>query len=410
VTQQKEIAFLKEAELIGERICRRALWAEDYCYWEDNFSDSNESNSKIVRRPVGLDIYFGAPGIALFLAALYSLAPDKRYRITAESSAKLTLALIDDLDPRFPMGFYVGYLGTAYALLKLGAEFSNEQFIADAIRLIRRISERDIASQKLEVLSGVAGVIPVLLSVYRKYSDEFVLNLAVEYGDRLVDNATRSDEGLSWFGMAGVSSRTLAQIGFAHGDAGIGWALLELSAVIGEKRFLIAAEAAFRYQQPWLNLFHQRLEERESLDLAAIRHILSWCNGAVGIGLSRLRAYELTSKQIYKDESEEALSTALRYDMTNQNYSLCHGIAGTADLFIYASRVLEDVGYKAVANQKGREGIEQIEQRGLPWPSGSSLHGETLNLMSGLAGIGYFYLRLYDPEKIPLLTLVQPGI
>jgi len=410
VTQQTEPAFLKEAELIGEKICRRAYWSGDHCYWEDNFTDLNKNNGAMVRQPVGPDVYFGASGITLFLAALYSLAPDERYRTTAESSAKLTLTLLDDLDPRFPIGFYVGYLGTAYALLKLGEDFSNQQFIASALQLIRRINDRDIASQGLDVLSGVAGAIPVLLTVYRKYSDEFVLNLAVEFGDRLVETATRSNEGLSWFGMAGVSSRTLEPIGFAHGDAGIGWALLELSAVTGEKRFLIAAEAAFQYQQLWLNLFRERLEERASLNLATIRHILAWCNGAVGICFSRLRAYELTGNQIYKDESEDALSTVLRYDMTNQNYSLCHGIAGTADLFIYASQVLGDIGYKDVANQKGREGIEQIEEKGLPWPCGSSLHGETLNLMSGLAGIGYFYLRLYDPKKIPPLTILQPEI
>jgi class II lanthipeptide synthase len=410
MTQQTELAFLKQAELIGEKICRRAYWSDEQCYWEDNFNDLNENNSATVRRPVGPDVYFGASGIALFLAALYSLAPDERYRTTAESSAKLTLTLLDDLDPRFPIGFYVGYLGTAYTLLKLGEDFANQQFIASALQLIRRINDRDIAAQELDVISGIAGAIPVLLTVYRKYSDESDLNMAVEYGERLVDNATRSDEGLSWFGMAGVSSQTLTQIGFAHGDAGIAWALLELSAVTGEKRFLIAAEAAFQYQQLWLKLFRQRLEERESLNLAAIRHLLAWCNGAVGICFSRMRAYELTGRQIYKDECEEALSTVLRYDMTNQNYSLCHGIAGTADLFIYASQILGDVGYKDVANQKGREGIEQIEKKGLPWPCGSSLHGETLNLMSGLAGIGYFYLRLYDPKKIPPLTILQPEI
>ena len=34
--------------------------------------------------------------------------------------------------------------------------------------------------------------------------------------------------------------------------------------------------------------------------------------------------------------------------------------------------------------------------------------GETPNLMIGLAGIGYFYLRLYDPVAVPSVLIMQP--
>lgn len=410
MTQQTQLLFLKQAELIGEKLCRNAFWLDDQCYWEDNFMGRDGSNSVVARQPTSLDVYFGASGIALFLATLYSLAPKELYRTTAESSAKLTCTLVEDLDPRFPIGFYIGYAGIAYSLMELGEAFASEQFIASGRRLIRQISNTDIASQGFDIISGAAGVIPVLLMVYRKYSDESALNLAVKYGDHLIANATRSDNGFSWSGAGDVTSLTPAQIGFAHGDAGIGWALLELSAVTGAKRFLTAAEETFRHQQTWIDLLRRRLQE-ENLPVGAVPHALSWCNGAVGVCLSRLRAYELTKKQIYKDEAEDALNTATRavdHDLSNQNYSLCHGVAGTADLFVYASQVLGDVGYKAVANQIGLKGIEQIEQKGLPWPCGSSLLGETLSLMSGLAGIGYFYLRLSDPDKATPLTMILP--
>lgn len=375
---QTELTFLREAELIGEKICRKTLWSDDQCYWEDNFLGLDGDKEVILRRPVGIDLYFGAPGIALFLAALYSVAPNNLYRTVAESSANLTLTQIEALDPRFPIGFYVGYLGTAYSLMKLGETFANEQFTSSALQLIHLVGERDVTSQGFDIISGAAGVIPVLLNVYRKYSDDSVLNLAVKYGDHLISSRVRT-----------------SQIGFAHGDAGIAWSLLELSAVSGEKRFLTAAEESFQYQRTHLDL---------------LRETLSWCNGAVGVCFSRLRAYEVTGKQIYKDECEDILSTAIRYDTSDQNYSLCHGIAGTADLLVYASKVFNDINYKNAADQKGLEGIERIEQKGLPWPCGSSFLGETLNLMSGLAGIGYFYLRLYDPEKIPPLTIVLPEI
>src|SRR3982074_915404 len=128
VTKQTELVFLKEAELIGEKICRNALWSGDHCYWQDPFIEGNKR--MIVRRPIGVDIYFGASGIALFLAALYSLSPEKLYRTAAESSAKLTITLIQELDQSFPIGFYIGYLGIAYMLMELGEIFSNKQFVA----------------------------------------------------------------------------------------------------------------------------------------------------------------------------------------------------------------------------------------------------------------------------------------
>jgi lantibiotic modifying enzyme len=34
--------------------------------------------------------------------------------------------------------------------------------------------------------------------------------------------------------------------------------------------------------------------------------------------------------------------------------------------------------------------------------------GETASLMLGLAGIGYFYLRLHDPEGIPSVLIIRP--
>jgi lantibiotic biosynthesis protein len=408
VTQQIEPAFLKQAELIGEKICRRAIWLGEECYWEDNFIELEESKEMVVRRPTSLDIYFGASGIALFLAKLHSVAPNELYRTTAESSAHLTLDLLENLDPRFPIGFYIGHAGIAYMLIELGEVFSNEQFVMSGRQVIRQISHRDIAAQELDIFSGLAGSIPVLLKVYRKYSDDFVLNLAVEYGDHLIGSAIRSDKGVRWFGVDDVASLTESQIGFAHGDAGIAWALLELSAVTGEKRFLTAAEETFRFQQTQVDLLRQRLEGSETLSAGDLRYALSWCNGAVGVCLSRLRAYELTQKRIYKDQSGALSTTIKAVDISNQNYLVCHGATGTSDLFIYASQILGDVRYKIAANQIGLRGIEQIEQKGLPWPCHSRPLGETLNLMTGLAGIGYFYLRLYDPEKTSPLTIILP--
>ena len=56
----------------------------------------------------------------------------------------------------------------------------------------------------------------------------------------------------------------------------------------------------------------------------------------------------------------------------------------------------------------GRQGIESFARHDLPWPCGVPGGGETPNLMLGLAGIGYFYLRLYDPGRFRSVLLLRP--
>ena len=139
--------------------------------------------------------------------------------------------------------------------------------------------------------------------------------------------------------------------------------------------------------------------------------MLAWCHGAPGIGLSRLRAYQISGDDVYRQEAEVALQTTAQglqqAILTRQgNYSLCHGNAGNAELMMYASDVLGNTDYRAIADQVGRQGIEEHQKSGVPWSCGVVGGGETPNLMLGLAGIGYFYLRLYDAVRYPSVLII----
>jgi hypothetical protein len=54
-------------------------------------------------------------------------------------------------------------------------------------------------------------------------------------------------------------------------------------------------------------------------------------------------------------------------------------------------------------------GIQRYLLPRAPWPCGVPEGGETPNLMLGIAGIGHFYLRLYDPRTPSILLLVPRG-
>ena len=122
---------------------------------------------------------------------------------------------------------------------------------------------------------------------------------------------------------------------------------------------------------------------------------------------------KLTGEDAYRREAEAALRTTTRALSVpiypgQGNYSLCHGSGGNAELLIYASRILNEGSYRQVAEQAGRAGVEQYQKSFSPWPCGVLEGGETPGLMLGLAGIGYFYLRLHDPTRVPSILIILP--
>jgi lantibiotic modifying enzyme len=91
------------------------------------------------------------------------------------------------------------------------------------------------------------------------------------------------------------------------------------------------------------------------------------------------------------------------------NFSLCHGLAGNADILSTGSHMLGEAfldGSK-VAMSVASAGIQCLDQRGRGGPFG--LIGSRMpGLLLGLSGVGHFYLRLYAPE-VPSVLLPDPA-
>jgi lantibiotic biosynthesis protein len=124
-----------------------------------------------------------------------------------------------------------------------------------------------------------------------------------------------------------------------------------------------------------------------------------------------MRALELGEKGEVREEATTALAsteawTSAALASGSVNYSLCHGLAGNAEILREGADLL---GHQAseLALQVAMTGIETYPRRGLPWPSGAH-GGATPSLFLGLAGVGRFYLRLARPE-LPSLLLIRPA-
>ena len=131
----------------------------------------------------------------------------------------------------------------------------------------------------------------------------------------------------------------------------------------------------------------------------------AWCHGAPGIALTRLRAFELTQNDVYKKEALKAIEgsiTSLKED-GKSNYSLCHGRGGNCEALIYGYEILGDKQLLEIVESIGLEGIEKYEQNNAPWPCGTMGSVSDPSLMLGEAGIGYYFLRLFDQNVSSVL-------
>lgn len=395
--------FLETASSIGHRLVRDAIWSGDRCNWLGDSMELVLGDWKVAHRSFGPELYAGTAGIALFLHRLHAVTNEALLLATAKGAIAQSLSRIDDLPPSSRPTFYPGWAGIAWTLIEMGD-------VDRGLELLERAGDE---SDLLDVVTGVAGSIAPLLRLHKRFGHAWLLDRAIAHGRTLVRTANRSAEGASWTTSPGYAARDLT--GYSHGTAGIAVALLELSAATNDASLRALAEDAFRYERAHFSEAQQnwpdfRVMPGTPQDANWPGYAMAWCHGAPGIALSRLRAYELTGDDTYRLEAGVAIQTTYRAvsaaDPTGANFSLCHGTSGNTEAFVVASRVLREPGYLAVADWVADRGIELYARPTSEWPCGVNGGGETPNLMIGTAGIGHFYLRLFDPDRVPSVLLM----
>ena len=394
--------FLEVAMDIAGQIVREALWHGSRCTWLGMTGD--QERGQPVYGTLGPDLYGGSAGIALFLGDVYLTTGDTACRSAALGGIRHALAHARDIAPASIHGLYTGLPGIAIAAARLARTIQDPTLLDDAHDLLHALDR--LPSREHDLLSGAAGALIAMLLLQRAVPDEPSIERAVRLGDRLLDGAQRGAGGYSW------RSGRRALTGLSHGASGIGVALLELAVATGEDRFLAAARGAFTWERGlfdvegnWPDLRRVSGPIRRS---TLLPFGTSWCHGAPGIALARLRAAELLADATLSAEARVALETTRRWVTValvsgDDSFCLCHGLAGNADILFDGYAALGDPAYRDAATAVAAAGIRRYALDPHRWPCGT-YSGETPGLMLGLAGIGRFYLRLADP-KLPSILL-----
>ena len=409
---------LEVATSIGARLCRDALWDERRCNWTGSSMEFIGHGWTVAERTFGPDLYAGTGGIAWFLARLHAATGELVFRITAEGALRQAVSRLDRIPPALAASVYSGALGVAYALVEAGYALDAPALVEEGMGVAARVAQVPAEDAPLDVVGGSAGAVGAFLNLRARDGPGDFLGAAVRHGDHLLAKAEPGAQGCSWDTLPGTAQQHLT--GFAHGAAGIAWALLELFSATGEERFAKGAEEGFAYEEAWYSPEHENWPDLRSHAVAAepagaqpLVYNLAWCHGAPGIGFSRLRAFALSGAPKRRAEAEVALRTTARslQAMPHQplgNYSLCHGYFGNADLLLEAAQLIGGGDFHSLAEQTGRAAAALYERQRMPWPCGVLGGGETPGLMLGLAGIGAHFLRLYNATCFPSPLLIAP--
>jgi len=416
--ETKQNQFLEIAYSIGTKLCRDAIWAGNKCNWVGPSLEHIDNTWKTVQRAYGTDLYSGTSGIGYFLSYLYSQTNDEIIRKTALGCFEQSVANINQTVPGARIGFYTGWAGIVRALQYCSPLLKTRAFEKQATLMLDSLEQCNLRESGIDILAGSAGAIPVLIEQHAKNNEGYI-STARKIGDYLIQIACKTEKGWSWNTLNSDSKDSAKNLtGFSHGTAGIAWAFIELYIVTEEEKYLDAANRAFDYERAWFNSTYGnwpdlRNNNGSNNSAAATYGSIAWCHGAPGIGLSRLRTYDLTADEMCKKEAEVAVNTT--YNMINQslqngqsNFSLCHGISGNAELLIMAGNSLKNQELLNYGQQAGLAGINLYSKNSFLWPCGIVGVGEVPGLMLGIAGIGFFYLRLYDSLHTPSILLPKP--
>lgn len=396
---------------IGDQLVSTAFRDAEEAAW---IGLSMVQQKQWVLSPVGIDLYDGVAGIALYLACLGKISGQQRYSELARAALKTIRRRLQP-DKRGKgqgeIGGFIGWGGLLYTLPHLATLWNERGLLDQAYEWLEELPERVGQDKDLDIIGGAAGCIAGLLCLQACRPSGRILEVATQCGDHLLAQARPMAAGLGWDSFfPGDGPLT----GFSHGAGGIAWALLELAAVTGEGRFKTAALGGIAYERslfsteagnwPDLRVFDTTAKQESAEPL---RFQVTWCHGAPGIGLARLLCRRLLADPLLEEEIEVALRTT-RAKGFGSNHSLCHGDLGNLELFLEAARAFPESSWGAEANRLAAIILQSIERNG--WLCGNPLAVESPGLMTGLAGIGYGLLRCTEPDRVPsVLCLSPPG-
>lgn len=347
--------------------------------------------------PVGFGIYQGNSGIALFLHKLSQIKEEY-----SEPARQAIIPVINNLEKELETGTFLegygaftGFMSEIYTVLYLYKKKSTivsslnlDDVINRSIEMLRKEMKDN---NQVDVLSGIAGVMGVLISGFSIYS-EMTKNNTLQFIEdvygKIKELAIKKDtDAITWFENN--------DIGYAHGNSGIIVQLYRYYLISGNIEALELIRKAINFERRYVYDSVKKLWIfREST------HYFSWCNGIGGLLLAKTYLIENGYKDsLLRDEITLIIEQLKEFGFGTDS-SICHGDVGSIKLLEHAATVLGMDNLKDGCRATMNEflSIYLKEQ----WDEIMEL--EDWGLMAGLTGVGFSILSTSN-EVADLLLL-----
>jgi type 2 lantibiotic biosynthesis protein LanM len=352
--------------------------------------------------------YDGSLGPAVFMAAAAVVTGEDRWRRCARDfTAGAAGAVIrgDQHDEAIGIGSGAG--GVVYGLTIIGALLGEASSVDLARVAARRIAPHRIAKDTaLDVISGAAGATLGLLGLYKVSHDQDILDLATACGDRLLQTAMPGDQGTSWRAPDGR-----VYTGFAHGVAGIAYALGRLFDVTGERRFGRASADGYRYvasryidsAQNW-PVLGEPVEGVAGLGPS----MTAWCHGAPGVTLAISLGSADTVYAKLLDQLEPSLKTTAVASPHMADHVCCGNMGRCESLFTTGRRLMRREAVEG-SRRLARVVIARARKAGHFCLAANGFEYRIFDpgFFRGVSGIGYTLLRLAAPSSLPSIAAFE---
>jgi type 2 lantibiotic biosynthesis protein LanM len=347
---------------------------------------------------LGPDLYNGASGISVFLAAHAAVtgrATSRDLALAGVAHLRKTLKSRNAarMARTWGIGGATGLGSIVYALAVMSKNLDDADLLADAHVAAELFTDDLIAADKqLDVIGGSAGAIIGLLRLYRDGQSADVLRRATKCGEHLLAQGRLGPAGSrSWVGQ-GFGQQPLN--GMSHGAAGFAYALASLSEATGREEFSQAAFECVAFENASYNA--ERFNWPDFRGAAAPSWPCQWCHGAPGIGLARAATIKRggMDPETLTNDVRQAVEGTKR-GLPAALDTLCCGSLGGIEFLCEASSALGRNDLRELASRQLTAVLDARASTGdYRWNSGKMQFN--LGLFRGLAGVGYTLLRQVD--------------
>ncbi len=345
-------------------------------------------------------LYEGIVGMAVFSAAILKLNPDHQISKVYEPMIKELFEYTDKIansnEKDLPTGIFFGESSIVYGYQLLYRITKDLVFLEYAAKHCRIVVQNLKSDNQFDIVGGNAGAIMAFLNMYDIQQEKAYLDMAEIAAEMLLENAVRTETGMGW---KSISNGALLG-GFAHGCAGIMYALSRLAEYTGKSAYLDAAFQAFLYEKtlycPEKGGWRDLRNNKESY-----MSDFKWCHGTAGIlfGWKLSLRYFRGAKKVAVEREIQRLMSDHPNVLCREEVGLCHGNLGNVLIGNLAGIDL----WKDSLQKNALKSIQVLQEIFLKKDTMTVLHEQyDYSLMTGLSGVGYGLL--YS------LSLDLPGI